>query len=143
MSKAGMSITVDNDLLEILGSHKNKSKIINSILRKSLATEEGIQAQITEHESIIAILKSRLETIRKDDAKALESLPAGLKEWIVGGYKEYDSDGEYVSGGIIKQLKEQPNKIYFYTKLINKKFMCSYRPEQIKKIINKLKQNGK
>ena len=134
MTKVSISITLDSDVIDLI-PNKNKSSVINRILKSVLQSETALNEEITEYERIIAQLKKQIN--RNKNWK--EDIPKGLIKDIKG-YIEIDPErNEIPHPGVGEILKRSPDKLLIWTEVINKRYGTIYTPDQFKQIVERWK----
>ena len=123
MTKVSLSVTVDNEIMNLL-EHRNgnKSEVINNILKRSLKTKQGIEEEIEYHKQQIITLQQELKNFDETEKKRIEEIPMGLKEKLVN---------------IKTILNNSPDKIYIWTKLINRDYNLNINTTELNGLIER------
>ena len=122
MAKVSLSVTVDNEIINLLDGRGNKSETINTILMRALRTEDGIKAEIEHHKNKIMLLNKELEQLMIRDKQKIENIPDNLK------FK-------------LKKVKEiielKPEKVYVWTEIINKNYAQNINATELRRMIKR------
>lgn len=121
MSKVSLSITVDNEIISLLGDNR-KSETINTILKRALITEEGILEEIEFHKQQIKRLEKELTELKERERRTIENIPEPLKIKL----KDVKSI-----------LESHPNKLNIWVEIINRDYSLLITERDLKKMILK------
>jgi len=129
-----ISLTLENNVIALISEHPNRSALVNDILKERLMTEEGIAMQIEETKAetkeYLASLKKKLIKLQENRDQFLDKVPEELKRDL-----KPTNNLEVKTKGMKEMLKAHPNKLNFWTELMNKRFHKTYTPKQFKKIV--------
>ena len=122
MAKVSLSVTVDNEIINLIDGRKNKSETINQILKRALRTEEGIRAEIEHHQSQMSILTKDLEQLIQRNKDRIEKISEQLKSRL---------------HEVKRILTEHPDKADIWTEIINRNYEQDITKDDLRKLIER------
>ena len=122
MGKVSLSVTVDNEVYNLIDGSKNKSETINKILSRALRTEDGIKSEIDYHRNQVMILEKELEQLIQRNNDKIEKVSERLKTKL-----------QDVKRIIIKH----PDKVDIWTEIINRDYEKNLTKQELIKLIER------
>jgi len=123
MAKVSISVTLDSEVMRLLENKQGKkSEMINTLLKRVLRTEEGINEEIKHYKDKIKMLEQELINLSQRDKQRVENIPDRLKDKL-----------KSVKG----ILERHPEKSYIWTGIINREYQRDFTESELKQLIER------
>ncbi len=127
--KIALSLSIDATVNQMLEKRKwnesSKSDIVNSILKHSLLTEEGLIEQIERRKKELELLENELEEFRKKRESFFNNIPEKLKNKL----NEVKA--------ILERRPDRLDLLGLWTNLINDSYHMNISETELKQLIER------